>query len=97
MQIYGANIESMVVLLKLQRQKILDLIDINAGCWVKNVVGCGAGSAFLKDPPYMQELVREVVDSTSLPVTVKTRLGWDENSIQILEVAREWKMPVSQH
>ena len=65
-----------------------DLIDINAGCWVKGVVGCGAGSGLLKDPPYMQELVKAVVDSTSLPVTVKTRLGWDENSIQILEVAK---------
>ncbi|MGB5289441.1 MAG: tRNA-dihydrouridine synthase, partial [Ignavibacteriaceae bacterium] len=63
-------------------------IDINAGCWVKGVVGCGAGSGLLKDPPYMQELVKAVVDSTSLPVTVKTRLGWDENSIQILEVAK---------
>ena len=65
-----------------------DLIDINAGCWVKNVVGVGAGSALLKDPPFMQQLVKAVVDTTSLPVTVKTRLGWDENSIQILEVAK---------
>jgi tRNA-dihydrouridine synthase B len=87
-QIYGANIKSMVGAAKIAEAENPDLIDINAGCWVKNVVGCGAGSALLKDPPYMQQLVREVVNSTSLPVTVKTRLGWDENSIQILEVAR---------
>jgi tRNA-dihydrouridine synthase B len=86
-QIYGGNINSMVGAAKIAEAENPDLIDINAGCWVKNVVGCGAGSALLKDPPYMQQLVREVVNSTSLPVTVKTRLGWDENSIQILEVA----------
>lgn len=87
-QIYGANIKSMVGAAKIAEAENPDLIDINAGCWVKNVVGCGAGSALLKDPAYMQQLVREVVNSTSLPVTVKTRLGWDESSIQILEVAR---------
>jgi tRNA-dihydrouridine synthase B len=87
-QIYGANIDSMVGAAKIAESENPDLIDINAGCWVKNVVGLGAGSALLKDPPYMQQLVKAVVDSTSLPVTVKTRLGWDENSIQILEVAK---------
>ncbi|MBT8379182.1 MAG: tRNA dihydrouridine synthase DusB [Ignavibacteria bacterium] len=87
-QIYGANIDSMVGAGKIAEAENPDLIDINAGCWVKNVVGCGAGSALLKDPPYMQQLVKAVVDSTSLPITVKTRLGWDEKSIQILEVAK---------
>jgi tRNA-dihydrouridine synthase B len=87
-QIYGANIDSMVGAAKIAEAENPDLIDINAGCWVKNVVGHGAGSALLKDPPYMQRLVRAVVDSTTLPVTVKTRLGWDEKSIQILEVAK---------
>lgn len=87
-QIYGANIDSMVGAAKIAEEENPDLIDINAGCWVKNVVGHGAGSALLKDPPYMQKLVKAVVDSTSLPVTVKTRLGWDEKSIQILEVAK---------
>ena len=87
-QIYGANIDSMVGAAKIAEAENPDLIDINAGCWVKNVVGCGAGSALLKDPPYMQQLVEAVVKSTSLPVTVKTRLGWDEKSIQILEVAK---------
>lgn len=87
-QIYGASIASMVGAAKIAEAENPDLIDINAGCWVKNVVGCGAGSALLKDPPYMQQLVKSVVDAVSLPVTVKTRLGWDANSIQILEVAK---------
>src|SRR3989304_2285455 len=87
-QIYGGNIESMIGGAKIAETEDPELIDINAGCWVKNVVGCGAGSALLKDPPYMQQLVKAVVDSTKLPVTVKTRLGWDESSIQILEVAK---------
>ena len=87
-QIYGANIDSMVGAAKIAEAESPDLIDINAGCWVKNVVGQGAGSALLKDPPYMQRLVRSVVESTKLPVTVKTRLGWDHDSITILEVAK---------
>lgn len=87
-QIYGSNIETMVGAAKIAEAEQPDLIDINAGCWVKNVVGLGAGSALLKDPVYMQKLVKEVVNSVSLPVTVKTRLGWDHNSIQILEVAK---------
>lgn len=87
-QIYGGNIESMVGAAKIAEAENPDIIDINAGCWVKNVVGVGAGSALLKDPIYMQELVSSVVKVTSLPVTVKTRLGWDHDSIQILEVAK---------
>lgn len=87
-QIYGSNIEAMVGAAKIAEAEQPDLMDINAGCWVKNVVGLGAGSALLKDPVYMQKLVKEVVNSVSLPVTVKTRLGWDHNSIQILEVAK---------
>jgi tRNA-dihydrouridine synthase B len=87
-QIYGGNISSMVGAAQIAEEENPDLIDINAGCWVKNVVGLGAGSALLKDPPYMQKLVEEVVNSVSLPVTVKTRLGWDEKSIQIIEIAK---------
>ncbi|MBZ0198808.1 MAG: tRNA dihydrouridine synthase DusB [Ignavibacteriaceae bacterium] len=87
-QIYGANIESMVGGAKIAEVEQPDLIDINAGCWVKNVVGCGAGSALLKDPPYMQKMVEEVVKSISVPVTVKTRIGWDDESIMILDVAK---------
>ena len=87
-QIYGSNIESMVGGAKIAEAENPDLIDINAGCWVKNVVGHGAGSALLKDPPYMQKMAKEIIDSVSIPVSVKTRLGWDDNSIQILEVAK---------
>jgi tRNA-dihydrouridine synthase B len=87
-QIYGSNIESMVGAARIAEAENPDIIDINAGCWVKNVVGCGAGSALLKDIPYLVKLVKAVVDSVSLPVTVKTRIGWDNNSIQIVEVAK---------
>lgn len=87
-QIYGNNIESMVGAAKIAEAENPDMIDINAGCWVKNVVGCGAGSALLKDIPYLTQLVKSVVDSVELPVTVKTRIGWDNNSIQIVEVAK---------
>ncbi|MHB1687782.1 MAG: tRNA dihydrouridine synthase DusB [Ignavibacteriaceae bacterium] len=87
-QIYGGGIESMTSAAKIAEEENPDLIDINAGCWVKNVVGNGAGAGLLKDPPFMQKLVKEVVDAVSLPVTVKTRLGWDNDSIQILEVAK---------
>jgi tRNA-dihydrouridine synthase B len=87
-QIYGANIDSMVGAAKIAEAENPDLIDINAGCWVKNVVGQGAGSALLKDPPFMQQLVEAIVNNTHLPVTVKTRLGWDSDSIQILEIAK---------
>jgi tRNA-dihydrouridine synthase B len=87
-QIYGSSIEAMVGAARIAEAENPDMIDINAGCWVKNVVGCGAGSALLKDIPYLVELVKAVVDSVSLPVTVKTRIGWDNNSIQIVEVAK---------
>lgn len=87
-QIYGNNIDSMVGAAKIGEAENPDIIDINAGCWVKNVVGCGAGSALLKDIPYLTQLVKSVVDAVELPVTVKTRIGWDNNSIQIVDVAK---------
>lgn len=87
-QIYGGNIESMIGGAKIAEAENPEIIDINAGCWVKDVVNCGAGSALLKDLPYLQKLVRSVVNAVSIPVTVKTRLGWDEKNIQILEAAK---------
>ncbi len=87
-QIYGGNIESMVGGAKIAEVENPELIDINAGCWVKDVVNYGAGSALLKDLDYLQKLVKEIVDAVSIPVTVKTRLGWDEKNIQILDVAK---------
>ncbi len=87
-QIYGANIDSMVGAARIAEAENPDIIDINAGCWVKNVVGCGAGAGLLKNPDYLQQLVKSVVDSVNIPVTVKTRLGWDSESIQIVEIAK---------
>lgn len=87
-QIFGANDEPMVESAKLIESFAPDLIDINYGCWVKNVVRNNAGAFMLKQPERMQELTRKVVESVSLPVTVKTRLGWDRNSIVIEDVAR---------
>ena len=66
-----------------------DIIDINFGCPVKKVVCKGAGAGILKDIPLMVKLTKEMVKRTNLPITVKTRLGWDENSIKIVEVAEK--------
>lgn len=87
-QIYGGVIESMIGAAKVAEENNPELIDINAGCWVKNVVGCGAGAGLLKDPDYLQKMVKVVVDNVSLPVTVKTRIGWDQKTIHILEIAK---------
>lgn len=87
-QIYGASIASMVGAAKIAEEKNPDIIDINAGCWVKGVVGCGAGAGLLKNPDYLQQLVKAVVNSVSIPVTVKTRIGWDPDSIHILDIAK---------
>ncbi|MBA4250295.1 MAG: tRNA dihydrouridine synthase DusB [Chlorobiaceae bacterium] len=87
-QIYGGKIESMVGAAKISETYNPEIIDINAGCWVKNVVGSGAGAGLLKAPEHLQSLVETVVKSVNKPVTVKTRLGWDETSINILEVAK---------
>jgi len=65
-----------------------DFIDINCGCWVRNHVAHGHGAALLKDLPRFERIVRSTVNATRLPVTVKTRLGWDTNSIVIEDVAR---------
>ena len=65
-----------------------DFIDINCGCWVKNHVAHGHGAALLKDLPRLEKIVRSTVKATRLPVTVKTRLGWDANTIVIEDVAR---------
>ena len=87
-QIYGHNIESMVESAKLAQKHQPDVLDINAGCWVKKVSTRGAGSGLLKDPKYFYELVKQVVEISSVPVTVKTRLGWDSDSINILDIAK---------
>ena len=87
-QIYGGNLEPMIESAKIAEEEQPDLIDINAGCWVKKVARRGAGAGLLNDPPFMEKMVREIVSSVDLPITVKTRIGWDSDSIVIEEVAR---------
>jgi len=86
-QIFGAEIDSMKRATELATAAKPDIIDINYGCPVKKVVGKGAGAAILCDVPKMVKLTAEIVKSTDLPVTVKTRLGWDENTRYVVEVA----------
>lgn len=85
-QIFGGDEEAMSLSAKIVDTTQPDLLDINFGCPVKKVVCKGAGAGVLKDIDLMVRLTKAVVNSTTLPVTVKTRLGWDENSINIMEV-----------
>ena len=87
-QLYGATSLSMERAAEIATEQNPDLIDINCGCWVSNVALRGAGAGLLRDLPQMKEVVRRVISATHLPVTVKTRLGWDGDSIQIVDVAR---------
>ena len=84
-QIFGATVEVVGAAAEIAEQAGPDLIDINLGCPVKNVALKGAGAGLLKEPKTMEAMVREVVRRVRLPVTVKTRLGWDDDSIRILE------------
>lgn len=87
-QLYGGTDLSMEGASNMASALSPDLIDINCGCWVKNVAGHGAGAGLLRDLPKMRRIIESVVRSTHLPVTVKTRLGWDEGTIVITDVAR---------
>ena len=86
-QIFGGDEEAMALSAKIVDATNPDLLDINFGCPVKKVVCKGAGAGVLKDIDLMVRLTKAVVKSTTLPVTVKTRLGWDDSSINIMEVA----------
>lgn len=86
-QIFGGDEEAMALSAKIVEAVNPDLVDINFGCPVKKVVCKGAGAGVLKDVDLMVRLTKAVIKSTHLPVTVKTRLGWDEDSINIDEVA----------
>lgn len=88
-QIYGRDVETMVEAAKICEQAGPDIIDINFGCPVKKVARKGAGAGMLRDIPKMLEITGAVVDSVSLPVTVKTRLGWDANSLVITSLAEQ--------
>ncbi len=85
-QIFGHDLESMLHSLRIIERAQPDVIDINYGCPVKKVVNKGAGAAFLKDPVRMEKFTRAIVEATDFPVTVKTRIGWDENHINVVEV-----------
>ena len=86
-QIFGANLDSMLQTVDIVEKSKPDIIDINFGCPVKKVVSKGAGAGILKDVDLMVSLTKEMVKRTHLPITVKTRLGWDHDSIRIVEVA----------
>jgi len=86
-QIFGAVEESMLRSVEIVEASGPDIIDINFGCPVKKVVSKGAGAGILKDIDLMVSLTKAMVNHTKLPVTVKTRLGWDHDSIKIVEVA----------
>jgi nifR3 family TIM-barrel protein len=86
-QLFGSDIETMRQSAEIATAAGPDLIDINYGCPVKNVACRGAGAALLQDVPKMVKMTQAVVKATHLPVTVKTRLGWDDTTKNILEVA----------
>lgn len=86
-QIFGHNIDSMLQTIEIVEASKPDFIDINFGCPVKKVVNKGAGAALLKDIPKMIQITEAMVKHSKLPITVKTRLGWDADSIVIVDVA----------
>ena len=88
-QIYGRDVEAMVEAAKIVEQAGPDLIDLNFGCPVKKVAGKGAGAGMLQNIPKMLEITRKVVDAVKLPVTVKTRLGWNHEQLIITELAEQ--------
>ena len=86
-QIYGNRIDPMVEAAKMAEAAGPEVIDINFGCPVKKIAGRGAGSGMMRDVPLMVEMTRQIVEAVKKPVTVKTRLGWDEESKNIEEIA----------
>ena len=87
-QLFGADPESMAAGAQIATELGPDFIDLNFGCPVKKVVGKNGGSSLLKDLSKLEQIIRRVVDSTSLPVTIKYRSGWDTESLVVVEVAR---------
>ena len=88
-QIYGREVEPMVEAAKIAEQARPEILDINFGCPVKKVAGKGAGAVMLRDVPKMLEITRAVVDAVKIPVTVKTRLGWDHENKIIVDLAEQ--------
>ncbi len=88
-QIYGREVDVMVEAAKIVEEARPDILDINFGCPVKKVAGKGAGAGLLRDVPKMLEITRAVVKAVNIPVTVKTRLGWDHENKIIVELAEQ--------
>ena len=88
-QIYGRDVDTMVEAAKIVEQAKPDVLDINFGCPVKRVAGKGAGAGMLQNIPLMLEITKAVVRAVNIPVTVKTRLGWDESHKVIVELAEQ--------
>ena len=88
-QIYGRFVDAMVEAARMCEEAHPDVLDINFGCPVKKVAGKGAGAGMLRDVPLMLKITRSVVDAVKIPVTVKTRLGWDQESRIIVELAEQ--------
>ncbi len=88
-QLYGRDVEAMVEAAKIVEQAQPDVIDLNFGCPVKKVAGKGAGAGMLRNIPLLLDITREVVKAVKTPVTVKTRLGWDQNNLIITELAEQ--------
>lgn len=88
-QLYGKNIDAMIEAAKIAEEAQPELIDINFGCPVKKIATKGAGAGMLQDIPKMIEMTRKIVEAVKLPVTVKTRLGWDNDTRIIVEVAEK--------
>lgn len=88
-QIYGRDVEAMVEAARICEEARPEVLDLNFGCPVKRVAGKGAGSGMLRCPDVMVHIVREIVRAVKIPVTVKTRLGWDHDSRIIVELAEE--------
>ena len=88
-QIYGRDPGAMVEAAKIVEEARPDLIDINFGCPVKKVAGKGAGAGMLRNIPLLLDITRRVVDAVALPVTVKTRLGWDDSDILVGQLAEQ--------
>ena len=86
-QIYGSNIDSMIRAAKVAEAANPDYIDINFGCPMKKIAGKGAGAGLLRDIPKMIRMAQEVVNAVNLPVTAKTRLGWDSSNLAIVDIA----------
>jgi len=95
-QIFGSDVDTMIQAAKLSEEMGADIVDINMGCWVPKVVRTGSGAALLKDPDQAEAIVKAVVNSVKVPVTVKVRAGWDERSFAAPELGQRFEQAGAQ-